>query len=84
MLGAQSANMQSAVASAVKLVNDHAGQAAIRLRFNSTELSEVDFVANSASLQGERFVFTAGFESFGGTLSELADIHAALISRRRQ
>ncbi len=82
MLGVQT-NLWSDVANAVKLVNDHAGLAAVRLRFQSPELSEVDFVANSASLKGDRFSFVAGIDTFDGTVSELAEIEAAVIGRRR-
>ena len=67
------------IADAVKLVNAHSGQASVCLRFHSDELAEVDFVANSASLQGDRFTFTAGFETFDGTVTELAGIRAELI-----
>jgi hypothetical protein len=82
MLGARSSSLQSAVADAVNLVNAHSGQASVHLRFNSDDFAEVDLVANSATLQGDHFSFTAGFETVGGTLAELADIRAEVIGRR--
>ena len=67
--------LHQAVASAVDLVNANPGQASILLRFGQDE-PEVDFVANSAFLEGDRFVFTAGFEKFHGSIRELVSIRA--------
>ena len=80
MLRKHDDGIQQAVADAVSLVNTHSGQTSVHLRFNSTDLADVDLVANSASLQGESFAFTAGFETFNGTVTELADIKTELIS----
>lgn len=79
MPGGPSTEIQRAVSDAVQLVNTHSGQASVHLCFQSRELPEVDFVANSASLQGDRFRFTAGFETFDGTVAELSDIRTELI-----
>lgn len=81
MSAALNSDMQMAVADAVRLVNSHSGQASVRLKFNSGDVPELDFVANSARVLGDRFVFTAGFETFDGSIRELADIHAELIRR---
>jgi len=80
MLGTRQPDLHRAVADAVQLVNTHSGQACVRLRFQSGEVPELDFVANSASLHGEKFVFTAGFEKFDGMVGELAGIRAELIA----
>jgi len=70
--------VQSAVASAVDLVNRNAGQTYVHLRF-ADDPAEVDFVANAASFAGGRFEFKAGFETYGGSVDELADVRAELI-----
>ena len=80
MAVAQNVELQQAVADAVNLVNTHSGQASVRLWFNSAEFGEVDFVANSASLQGDKFSFAAGFETYDGLVAELANIKTELIS----
>lgn len=75
----QAVSIKDAVASAVDLVNRHPGEASIVLRFGGVDVPEIDFVANSARLEGERFMFTAGFEKFDGSVRELSDIRAELI-----
>jgi hypothetical protein len=80
MTGVQDSQLERAVADAVDLVNAHAGRACVRLRFrNSGECGNVALLANSATLQGDRFSFRAGFETVDGTIAELADISAELI-----
>lgn len=71
--------LRKAVVDAVSLVNTHSGQAAVTLRYNADDYP-VDFVANSGAFQGDKFVFTAGFEQYAGTLDQLADIRAELIA----
>lgn len=78
MIAAPSGQIARAVADAVKLVNANSGNACVRLRFNE-DAGEVDFVANSATISGESFEFISGFDSFGGSLRELADIRAEVI-----
>lgn len=73
------AELQRAVADAVRLVNTHPGQAGVRLEFRSAEFGQVDFVANAAQLEGNRFSFSAGFETYNGTIDELARIRAEVI-----
>ncbi|MFH1748190.1 MAG: hypothetical protein ABIG44_14240 [Planctomycetota bacterium] len=72
--------LQRAVSQAVKLVNAHSGQTSVHLCFRSMDFPEIDFVANSASIQGDKFHFTAGFETFDGSVTELTDIRAQLIN----
>jgi len=72
------AELQRAVANAVNLVNTHAGQTAVRLRF-ADDPSEVDFVANAATCADGSFEFQAGFETYGGNVAELSDICAEVI-----
>jgi hypothetical protein len=74
-----SSTLRQAVADAVDLVNSNPGQASVSLLFQGGEFPELDFVANSAFLEGEQFVFTSGFERFGGSLKELTSIRAELI-----
>lgn len=72
--------LKQAVADAVNLVNAHSGKATIRLRFADAGFGdEIDFVANSARLNGDVFTFVSGFETFGGKVSELAGISAEVI-----
>jgi hypothetical protein len=78
MQGTFTPSLQQAVADAVRLVNAHSGQACVRLQFNA-DVAEVDLVANSASLQGDRFQFTAGFQTVDGTIGELANIRTEVI-----
>jgi hypothetical protein len=74
-------DLQRAVMDAVNLVNTYSGQTSVRLLFNSDEMPELDFVANSAILRGHQFEFTAGFETYGGSIEELLDIRAEVIDR---
>ncbi len=76
---AQNTQLEQAVADAVRLVNNHSGQTNVTLRFNSAEFGEVDFIAHTASLKGDRFVFSSGFETFDGRLDELSHIKAEVI-----
>lgn len=76
---AQGFQLEQAVADAVNLVNAHSGQTSVRLRFHSAEFGEVDFIAHTASLKGDRFEFSSGFETFDGRLDELAHIKAEVI-----
>ena len=52
---AQGFQLERAVADAVSLVNAHSGQTSVTLRFHSAEFGEVDFIAHTASLKGDRF-----------------------------
>ncbi|TWT44259.1 hypothetical protein RAS1_06690 [Phycisphaerae bacterium RAS1] len=80
LLAHEGTELKQAVADAVNLVNAHSGKATIRLRFASDGLSdELDFVANSARLNGDMFTFVSGFETFGGKVAELAGISAEVI-----
>ena len=72
-------HLRKAVTDAVDLVNSHSGAASVRLEFNSESVPPIDFVANSGSFEGENFIFTAGFETYGGSVDELKDIRAELI-----
>ena len=72
-------HLRKAVTDAVELVNSHSGAASVRLEFNSESVPPIHFVANSGSFEGENFVFTAGFETYGGSVDELKDIRAELI-----
>lgn len=72
------APIRQKVADAVQLVNNHAGRASVHLCFKGE--SEIDFIANSARLDGEAFSFEAGYESFSGSLDEIANIRTELIS----
>ncbi len=72
-------HLRKAVTDAVDLVNSHSGAASVRLEFNSEAVPPLDFVANSGSFEGENFIFTAGFETYGGSVEELKDIRAELI-----
>ena len=49
-----SQELRRAVMQAVNLVNAHSGQTSVHLRF-ADDPAAVDFVANSARIQGERF-----------------------------
>ncbi|MCH7872603.1 MAG: hypothetical protein IID33_12970 [Planctomycetes bacterium] len=73
------AHLRKAVTDAVDLVNSHSGAASVRLEFNSETVPPIDFVANSGSFEGENFIFTAGFETYGGSMEELKNIRAELI-----
>ena len=72
--------LKRAVAEAVNQVNAHSGRACVHLRFNVGDLPELEFMANSGSLTGGEFVFTSGFETYGGLVQELASIHTELIN----
>ncbi len=72
-------HLRKAVTDAVDLVNSHSGAASVRLEFNSETAPPLDFVANSGSVEGEHFTFTAGFETYGGSVEELKGIRAELI-----
>lgn len=71
--------IQQAVADAVHLVNHNSGGTAVKLMF-ADDPTAVDIVANSAKLYGDTFEFVAGFESYGGMLSELRGIEAKVIT----
>ncbi len=70
-------SIHDAVASAVNTVNNNAGRAAVRLLFANEP--ELDFVADSAEFDGQSFRFDAGFDTFSGTVTELAEIRADVI-----
>ena len=70
--------LRRAVVEAVDLVNSHSGQTSVHLRF-ADDPAEIDFVANSARLQGARFEFQAGFETDGGSVEELSGIKTEVI-----
>lgn len=73
------AELQRAVATAVDLVNGNAGQTCVRLRFRD-DSPEIDIIANGATLEGATFEFTAGYESYLGSVDELVQINAHVIS----
>ncbi|MFQ5806899.1 MAG: hypothetical protein ACE5I3_10660 [Phycisphaerae bacterium] len=73
-----SVELRRAVAQAVDLVNSHSGETSVQLRF-AGDRSELDFVANSARLQGAIFEFQAGFETYGGSVEELSEIKTEVI-----
>ena len=73
--------LKRAVAEAINQVNAHSGRACVHLRFNSVELPELEFLANSGSLVGERFAFTSGFDTYDGSIAELASIRTEVIDR---
>lgn len=73
-----SLELRRAVMQAVNLVNAHSGQTSVHLRF-ADDPSAIDFVANSARIQGERFEFQSGFETYGGAVEELSDIKTEVI-----
>ncbi len=75
-----SEELQRAVSHAVNLVNTHSGNASIMLRFKDSDGADIDFVANSARLDGEKFLFTAGYEEYAGLIEELSAIEARLIN----
>jgi hypothetical protein len=70
--------IHQAVADAVNLVNHHRGVTSVKLLFND-DPTAVDIVANSARIFGDTFEFVAGFESYGGSFSELRGIEARVI-----
>jgi len=72
--------LMQAVETAVDVVNTHSGLACVHLRF-AEDIDEVDFVANSASLQNGYFKFQAGFDTYGGNVAELSDIRTEIIAR---
>lgn len=72
--------LRRAVMQAIDLVNAHSGQTSVHLRFADDPV-DIDFVANSARMLGEKFEFQAGFETYGGTVEELSDIKIEVIER---
>jgi hypothetical protein len=70
--------LRRAVAQAVDLVNTHSGQTSVHLRFTD-DPAAIDFVANAARLQGAKFEFQAGFETYGGSVEELSEIKTEVI-----
>ena len=74
----QQVDLGSAIADAVEVVNAHAGQTRVLLTF-SDDPQELDFVANSARLDGAAFVFQAGVDSYSGSVEELLDIRTEVI-----
>lgn len=70
--------LRRAVAQAVDLVNTHSGQTSVHLRF-ADDPAAIDFVANAAHLQGAKFEFQAGFETYGGSVEELSEIKTEVI-----
>lgn len=70
--------LHRAVKQAVELVNAHSGQTSVHLRF-ADDPADIDFVANSARMLGEKFEFQAGFETYGGSVEELSDIKTEVI-----
>ena len=73
-------NLNQAVRDAVDLVNSNAGHTSVHLMFHD-DSSALDFIANSARLQGPMFEFNAGFETYGGRIDELSDIRFEIINR---
>lgn len=80
MADAPSFGLRKAVSDAVDLVNSHSGATSVRLEFKVAGLPPLDFVANSGIFEGDRFMFTAGFERYDGSIRDLKHIHAELIS----
>ncbi|MGD8453961.1 MAG: hypothetical protein PVJ57_19265 [Phycisphaerae bacterium] len=78
-MGTPNPDLAADLANAVHLVNAHSGQAAVCLRFASGEADELDFIANSAAMQGDQFEFTAGIETYTGRVAELAEVRAEVI-----
>lgn len=72
--------LRRAVMRAIDLVNAHSGQTSVHLRF-AGDPAAIDFVANSARMQGGRFEFQSGFETYGGDVEELSDIKTQVIGR---
>ena len=81
MVPAASQDLRRAVTEAVKQVNAHSGRACVHLRFQSGEPPELEFLANSGRVLGEKFIFTAGFETYDGSIDELASIRTELVDR---
>ena len=79
MLTDQKPGLEGRVADAVDLVNSHSGQTCVTLLFNSARNAEVEFLANTALLHGGEFQFTAGFQTYDGSVDELTDIRAEII-----
>jgi len=75
-----SPELRRAVMQAVDLVNTHSGQTSVHLRF-AADPAAIDFVANSARMQGGEFEFQAGFETYTGSVEELSDIKTEVIRR---
>lgn len=69
--------LRHAVDQAVKVVNAHQGETCVHVTFAGEP--EIDFVANSARLDGEAFEFRAGFETLAGRVAEVAAIRAEVI-----
>lgn len=70
--------MHRVVRDVVDKVNANSGLTCVRLRF-ADDQTEIDFVANAAQLTQGRFEFQAGFETYGGAIDELEDVHAEVI-----
>jgi hypothetical protein len=75
-----SPELRRAVMQAVDLVNSHSGKTSVHLRF-ADDPAAIDFVANSARMQGGKFEFQAGFETYAGSVEELSDIRTEVIGR---
>jgi hypothetical protein len=71
-------DLTTAVADAVRVVNDHRGETCVRLLF-AGDPEGIDFIANAGRFQDGRFEFHAGFETLSGSVEELADIRAEII-----
>jgi hypothetical protein len=65
----------------VRMVNENSGQTNVRLRY-CDDCDEISFVANSARLDGSNFEFVAGFETYCGSVQDLADLSATVIDRQ--
>lgn len=74
------AALQRALQDAVSLVNLHAGNTCVRLRFNEDPDALYEFMASSASFQNGAFEFRAGIESYVGSVEELAEIRSEVVS----
>lgn len=74
-----SIDIRAAVNEAVKVVNANAGKTCVHLQF-AGDPSGLDFVANSATVHGGSFEFQAGFETYGGSVEELAGVRADVIA----
>jgi len=72
--------LKTAIVDAVDMVNSHAGQTRVLMRFVD-DPTGYDFIANAARIHGGLFEFQAGFDSYSGSLDELSEIKAELIKR---
>lgn len=73
--------LNNVIRDVVRMVNENSGQTSVRLRY-CDDCDDINFVANSARLDGCSFEFVAGFETYCGTVEDLADLSANVIGRK--